>query len=103
MGSYHERFMRTALQLAARNLGQTWPNPSVGAIVVKDGQIIGQGITARGGRPHAETEAIAQAGDNIKGATLYVTLEPCSHQSPSPVSGVDSESREEGLRPSALA
>ena len=78
--STNHRLMRIALRLAARNLGQTWPNPAVGALVVKDGQIVGQGRTARGGRPHAETEALAQAGHHARGATLYVTLEPCSHQ-----------------------
>ncbi|MDE3060099.1 MAG: bifunctional diaminohydroxyphosphoribosylaminopyrimidine deaminase/5-amino-6-(5-phosphoribosylamino)uracil reductase RibD [Pseudomonadota bacterium] len=72
--------MQTALRLARRNLGQTWPNPSVGAVVVKDDCIIGQGVTARGGRPHAETEALAQAAAQARGATLYVTLEPCAHQ-----------------------
>ena len=72
-------FMQIALRLAARNLGQTWPNPAVGALVVKDGAIIAQGYTARGGRPHAETQALQHAGKSAKGATLYVTLEPCSH------------------------
>ena len=76
--------MQIALRLARRNLGQTWPNPSVGAIIVKDGQIIGQGITAKGGRPHAETQALEQAGEKAKGATLYVTLEPCCHQGQTP-------------------
>ncbi len=74
------RFMQAALSLARRNLGQTWPNPSVGALVVKDGRIIAQGWTARGGRPHAETQALdASRRSTRKGATLYVTLEPCSH------------------------
>lgn len=77
-------FMPIALRLAARHLGQVWPNPSVGALVVKDGAIVGQGATARGGRPHAETIALAQAGELAKGATLYVTLEPCSHQRQTP-------------------
>ena len=76
--------MQIALRLARRDLGQTWPNPSVGAIIVKDGQIIGQGITAKGGRPHAETQALEQAGEKAKGATLYVTLEPCCHQGQTP-------------------
>lgn len=69
--------MRHALQLARRNIGQTWPNPAVGAVVAKDGVVIGTGWTARGGRPHAEPQALAQAGASAKGATLYVTLEPC--------------------------
>ncbi len=72
--------MRTALRLARQQLGQTWPNPSVGAVLVKNGDVIGQAATAKGGRPHAETQAIEQAGENARGATLYVTLEPCSHQ-----------------------
>ena len=80
----HHRYMQAALQLARRNLGQTWPNPSVGAVLVKGGQIIGEGFTARGGRPHAETQALQQAGSNAKGATLYVTLEPCSHHGKTP-------------------
>ena len=77
-------FMQIALRLAARNLGQTWPNPCVGAVVVKDGVIIGSGYTAQGGRPHAETIALQQAGERAKGATLYVTLEPCSHHGKTP-------------------
>lgn len=76
--------MQAALQLARRNLGQTWPNPSVGAVIVKDDHVIAHGATARGGRPHAETEALALAGANAKGATLYVTLEPCSHHGKTP-------------------
>jgi len=76
--------MQAALSLAQRNLGQTWPNPAVGAIVVKNGRIIGQGYTGRGGRPHAETIALAQAGETAHGATLYVTLEPCAHQGQTP-------------------
>ena len=80
----HSRFMHVALQLARRNLGQTWPNPAVGAAIVKNEQIIGQGFTARGGRPHAETEAITQVGENAKGASLYVTLEPCAHHGQTP-------------------
>lgn len=80
MPAPHEQHMRHALRLAARGLGTTSPNPAVGAVIVKDDIIIGRGWTARGGRPHAETVAIAQAGDAAKGATLYVSLEPCSHQ-----------------------
>jgi diaminohydroxyphosphoribosylaminopyrimidine deaminase/5-amino-6-(5-phosphoribosylamino)uracil reductase len=78
------RFMQAALSLARRNLGQTWPNPSVGAVVVKNGQIIASGYTARGGRPHAETLALAAAGAAARGATLYVTLEPCAHHGQTP-------------------
>lgn len=73
------RIMQAALSLAQRNLGQTWPNPAVGAIIVRDGKIIAEGWTARGGRPHAETQALDDAGAQARGATLYVTLEPCSH------------------------
>lgn len=72
--------MQHALRLAARGIGMTAPNPSVGCIIVKDGQIIGRGWTAQGGRPHAETIALEQAGNLAKGATMYVTLEPCAHQ-----------------------
>jgi diaminohydroxyphosphoribosylaminopyrimidine deaminase/5-amino-6-(5-phosphoribosylamino)uracil reductase len=77
-------FMNAALSLAARNLGDTWPNPSVGCVIVNDGVIVGRGWTGSGGRPHAETEALARAGSNAKGATAYVTLEPCSHHGKTP-------------------
>ncbi len=76
--------MRLALRLAQRNLGTTAPNPSVGCIIVKDNRIIGQGITAPGGRPHAETQALQQAGTEAHSATAYVTLEPCSHHGKTP-------------------
>jgi diaminohydroxyphosphoribosylaminopyrimidine deaminase/5-amino-6-(5-phosphoribosylamino)uracil reductase len=75
-----ERFMAAALSYGRRNLGQTFPNPSVGALVVSSGtnpRIISRGVTAKGGRPHAEAEALAKAGAAAKGATIYVTLEPC--------------------------
>jgi diaminohydroxyphosphoribosylaminopyrimidine deaminase/5-amino-6-(5-phosphoribosylamino)uracil reductase len=78
------RFMELALSLGARGLGQTWPNPAVGAVIVKDGVIVGRGWTASGGRPHAETQALARAGAAARGATLYVTLEPCSHHGKTP-------------------
>src|SRR6185369_8261947 len=78
------RFMRLALALGRRGLGRTWPNPAVGAVVVKDGVILGRGWTQPGGRPHAETEALKRAGKAAKDATLYVTLEPCSHQGKTP-------------------
>src|ERR1700732_462941 len=74
-----QRFMQLALSLGRRGLGRTWPNPAVGAVVVKDGLIVGRGWTQPGGRPHAETEALARAGAAARSATLYVTLEPCSH------------------------
>lgn len=79
-----ERFMTLALALGRRGLGNTWPNPAVGAVVVKDGVILGRGWTQPGGRPHAETQALKQAGRNARGATLYVTLEPCSHHGKTP-------------------
>ncbi len=78
------RYMQLALTLGRRGQGRTWPNPAVGAVIVKDGVIIGRGWTQPGGRPHAEPEALAQAGTAADGATLYVTLEPCSHVGKSP-------------------
>ena len=78
------RFMQLALTLGRRGQGRTWPNPAVGAVVVKDGVIVGRGWTQPGGRPHAEPVALAQAGEAARGATLYVTLEPCSHVGKSP-------------------
>jgi diaminohydroxyphosphoribosylaminopyrimidine deaminase/5-amino-6-(5-phosphoribosylamino)uracil reductase len=78
------RFMALALALGRRGLGRTWPNPSVGAVIVKDGIIVGRGWTQPGGRPHAEVEALRRAGAAARGATLYVTLEPCSHHGKSP-------------------
>ncbi len=79
-----ERFMSLALALGRRGLGNTWPNPAVGAVVVKDGEIAGRGWTQPGGRPHAETEALRRAGAAARGATLYATLEPCSHHGKTP-------------------
>jgi diaminohydroxyphosphoribosylaminopyrimidine deaminase/5-amino-6-(5-phosphoribosylamino)uracil reductase len=78
------RFMQLALTLGWRGLGRTWPNPAVGAVVVKDGIIVGRGWTQPGGRPHAEVEALRRAGEAARGAMLYVTLEPCSHFGKSP-------------------
>ena len=78
------RFMGLALSLGRRGLGRTWPNPAVGAVVVKNSVIVGRGWTQPGGRPHAEVEALRRAGDASRGATLYVTLEPCSHFGKSP-------------------
>lgn len=72
-------YMREALRLASKARGLTSPNPIVGALIVRDGRIIGKGFHARAGAPHAEVIALDEAGDNSKGATLYVTLEPCSH------------------------
>lgn len=79
-----ERLMAAALSLSRRGLGLTAPNPSVGALVVKDGRILGRGVTGQGGRPHAETQALLEAGEAVKGATLYVSLEPCSHYGKTP-------------------
>jgi len=78
------RFMQLALALGRRGQGRTWPNPAVGAVIVKDGVIVGRGWTQPGGRPHAEVEALRRAGEAARGATLYVTLEPCSHFGRSP-------------------
>jgi diaminohydroxyphosphoribosylaminopyrimidine deaminase/5-amino-6-(5-phosphoribosylamino)uracil reductase len=83
-----ERFMALALTLGRRGLGRTWPNPAVGAVIVKDGVIVGRGWTQDGGRPHAEVEALKRAKkaaqNSLTGATMYVTLEPCSHQGKTP-------------------
>ncbi len=79
-----QRFMALALALGRRGQGRAWPNPAVGAVVVQDGVIVGRGWTQPGGRPHAEPEALRRAGEAARGATLYVTLEPCSHFGKSP-------------------
>lgn len=79
-----ERFMAAALRLARHHLGQTSTNPSVACVIVKDGVIVGRAVTARSGRPHAETQALAEAGEEARGATAYVTLEPCSHHGKTP-------------------
>ena len=84
MSSTDQRFMALALSLAARGLGQVWPNPAVGCILVKDERIVGRGWTQPGGRPHAERRALDQAGDAARGATAYVTLEPCAHHGQTP-------------------
>jgi diaminohydroxyphosphoribosylaminopyrimidine deaminase/5-amino-6-(5-phosphoribosylamino)uracil reductase len=77
--------MGAALSLAARNLGQVWPNPAVGCVIVDAaGHVAGRGFTQRGGRPHAETEALRMAGERARGGTAYVTLEPCSHHGKTP-------------------
>ena len=78
------RHMRHALALGARGLGTTWPNPAVGCVIVAAGRIVGRGWTQAGGRPHAEVRALAQAGDAARGATVYVTLEPCAHHGQTP-------------------
>jgi diaminohydroxyphosphoribosylaminopyrimidine deaminase / 5-amino-6-(5-phosphoribosylamino)uracil reductase len=85
---HDERFMDLALALGRRGLGNAWPNPAVGAVVVDSARdvpvIVGRGWTQPGGRPHAEVEALARAGSRARGATLYVTLEPCSHHGHTP-------------------
>lgn len=78
------RHMDHALTLARRGLGNTWPNPAVGCVIVRGGIIVGRGWTQPGGRPHAEVMALAQAGDAARGATAYVTLEPCAHHGKTP-------------------
>ncbi len=74
-----EDYMSLALELARRQQGRTAENPSVGCVIVKDEKLIGQGVTSDGGRPHGEANALQVAGREAKGATAYVTLEPCSH------------------------
>ena len=78
------RFMAHALGLARRGLGRVWPNPAVGCVIERHGVILGRARTADGGRPHAETRALAQAGGAARGATAYVTLEPCAHHGATP-------------------
>jgi diaminohydroxyphosphoribosylaminopyrimidine deaminase/5-amino-6-(5-phosphoribosylamino)uracil reductase len=84
MRAQDRRFMALALSLGRRAMGQCAPNPAVGCVIVQEGRIVGRGITAPGGRPHAETQALAQAGDLARGATAYVTLEPCAHHGATP-------------------
>ena len=76
--------MRAAIALGRRALGNAWPNPAVGCVIVRDGAVVGRGWTAPGGRPHAETQALARAGAAANGATAYVTLEPCAHRGGTP-------------------
>lgn len=71
--------MRRALVLAQAQYGQTGPNPSVGCVIVQNDNVVGEAATANGGRPHGETQALEEAGKQAEGATVYVTLEPCSH------------------------
>ena len=78
------RFLAAAIRLGAGALGTTWPNPAVGAVVVKEGRVVGRGRTVAGGRPHGEPQALAEAGAAARGATLYVSLEPCSHHGRTP-------------------
>ncbi|MHB9878688.1 bifunctional diaminohydroxyphosphoribosylaminopyrimidine deaminase/5-amino-6-(5-phosphoribosylamino)uracil reductase RibD [Pacificimonas sp. ICDLI1SI03] len=81
LGAPDPRRMRAAVALAARGRGLTAPNPSVGCVIVRDGVVVGAGWTQPGGRPHAEAVALQQAGDRAEGADVYVTLEPCAHDS----------------------
>jgi pyrimidine deaminase RibD-like protein len=76
-----QAYMQRAIALAATHLGRTGANPSVGCVIVKDGVVMGEAVTALGGRPHAEEQALAQVGDRARGATAYVTLEPCGARS----------------------
>lgn len=75
------RWMERAIDLAKARMGETWPNPSVGCVIVKDGEVVAEEATAPGGRPHAEEQAVPEAGDKAQGATAYVTLEPCGARS----------------------
>lgn len=78
------RHMAHALALGRRGLGRVWPNPAVGCVIVKDGRIVGRARTSDGGRPHAETQALEMAGEAARGATAYVSLEPCAHHGQTP-------------------
>ncbi len=80
-GDWDARWMGAAIALATRARGRTWPNPNVGCVIVREGRVVGRGVTANGGRPHAEAVALSQAGAAARGATLYTTLEPCAHAS----------------------
>jgi len=76
-----EDFMRRAIDLARAHLGRTGENPCVGCVIVKDGEVVGEGVTGEGGRPHGEEQALRAAGAAARGATAYVTLEPCARRS----------------------
>lgn len=84
MNAQHIAYMQRALDLAARGIFSAAPNPRVGCVIVKDGQIVGEGFHERAGEPHAEVHALQQAGEAARGATVYVTLEPCAHYGRTP-------------------
>ncbi|MEQ7155049.1 bifunctional diaminohydroxyphosphoribosylaminopyrimidine deaminase/5-amino-6-(5-phosphoribosylamino)uracil reductase RibD [Brevundimonas aurifodinae] len=81
MSAEDARFMARAVELALARMGETWPNPAVGCVIVKKGQVLAEAATAAGGRPHAEEQAVPAAGEAARGATAYVTLEPCGARS----------------------
>ncbi len=81
MSAEDARFMARAIDLALARMGETWPNPAVGCVLVKDGEVIAEAATAPGGRPHAEEQAVPAAREAARGATAYVTLEPCGARS----------------------
>lgn len=83
-GEIDRRYIAAAIRLSRKHLGLTGTNPSVGTLIVRDGVIVGRGVTALGGRPHAEPQALAEAGERARGATAYVTLEPCAHHGRTP-------------------
>lgn len=80
-GTGDENWMRRAIDLARAEMGKTWPNPAVGCVIVKDGEVVSEAATAPGGRPHAEEQAAPAAGEAARGATAYVTMEPCGARS----------------------
>ena len=82
--AFDHKMMRRCIELAQKAVGQTAPNPMVGAVVVKDGEIIGEGFHPGAGQPHAEVFALREAGEAAKGATIYVSLEPCNHYGRTP-------------------
>src|SRR5438128_4243503 len=84
MNPHDETWMRRALQFAEAGRGYVEPNPLVGAVIVRDGKVVGEGCHQKYGQAHAEINALAQAGDAARGATLYVTLEPCCHHGKTP-------------------
>lgn len=84
MSGDDKRFMALALSLGRRGMGRTWPNPAVGCVIVQGGRIVGRGVTSPAGRPHAEPQALVQAGLAARGATAYVSLEPCAHHGQTP-------------------